>query len=120
MRTRTILAAIIGAGTLLTGAVAQQEEHQSTGCGNMAGMACCSNMPGMSEMMPGNGETAKLVDQLSQSLAAIEAEKDPAALQQKLAAHGALLKELQTKLQTQAQMMHQHMGGMMTGGDHKP
>src|SRR5712692_7396201 len=40
---------------------------------------------------------AKLVDQLLKSFAAIEAEKDPAPLQQKLAEHGSLLKELQTK-----------------------
>lgn len=56
-------------------------------------------------MMKGQQETAKLVEQLAQSFAAIEAEKDPATLAQKLAAHGALLKELQTKTQAHGKMM---------------
>jgi Fe-S cluster assembly scaffold protein SufB len=77
-------------------------------------------MSGMHQMMAGNSETAKLVDRLVTGNAAIQAEKDPAVIQKKLAEQGALLKELQTRLQAQTQMMQQHMGGVMTGGDHKP
>jgi len=113
MRTKMILTAVIGASLLMTGAVAQQPAQ--CGNGNMANMACCNNMagmsgmthPGMSQMMPGmamnQNETAKLVDQLVNSLAAIEAEKNPKARKEKLAAHGALLKELQAKLQAHSE-----------------
>jgi hypothetical protein len=73
-------------------------------------MECCKSIdmgqtrgmtPMMHQMMAGHGEAAKLVDQLVASLAAIEAAKDRKARKQKLAGHGALLKELQTKLQAQ-------------------
>ena len=71
----------------------------------------------------GQNETGKLVEQLLQNLAAIEAEKDPAALKTKLAEHGALLKEFQAKVQHQGHMMEmmQHMmgGGMMAGDEQK-
>jgi len=67
----------------------------------------------------GPTETGNLVDRLTKSFAAIEAEKDPAALKGKLAEHGALLKELQKNVQSQSHMMDmmQHMmGGSMIGG----
>lgn len=59
----------------------------------------------MSEMMGGHREMAALVEKLAQSFADVQAEKDPATLAKKLAAHGALLKELQTKVQAHSQMM---------------
>lgn len=129
MRTRTIITAVVGAGLLLTGAMAQQEEHQNAMCGNTAEMTCCNSMPGMTapgmtgmmpqmmpmmhQMMADNGETAKLLDQVVNSFAAIQAEKDPVVIKQKLAEQGALLKELQAKLQAQTQTMQQRMGPMM-------
>jgi hypothetical protein len=70
-------------------------------------------------MMMGQNETGKLVEQLMKSFAAIEAEKDPAVLQAKLAEHGSLLEELQTKVQAQSHMMdmmQQMMGGSMMNG----
>jgi hypothetical protein len=70
-------------------------------------------------MMMGQNDTAKLVDQLTKSFAAIEAEKNPTARKKKLAAFGVLLKELQAKVQAQSHMMDmmQHMmaGSMMDG-----
>ena len=54
--------------------------------------------------------------------AAIEAEKNPTARRKKLAAHGALLDELQTKVGAQSHMMDmmQHMmSGSMMGGEPK-
>ena len=65
-------------------------------------------------MMAEHAEAAKLVDQLVTGFAAIESEKDPAAFNIKLAEHGKLLRELQTKLHEQSQMM-EHMHGMMMG-----
>ena len=69
----------------------------------------------MGQMMPMMAEhaaAAKLADQLVAGFAAIETEKDPAALKAKLAAHVKLLRELQGKLQGQSKMM-EHMHGMM-------
>lgn len=74
-----------------------------------------------SQMMKDQNETKALVDQLMKNFAAIEAEKDPTALKSKLAEHGALLKELQTKVQARSQMMDQmtemmHKEGAAKGG----
>jgi len=113
---------ILAVGTLfVTGAVAQHEGHE----GHTAPPADKSvATPARDEMKCGmmaeHAEAAKLVDQLVNGFAAIESEKDPAALKEKLAEHGKFLKELQTKLQGQSQMMEQMhgkmMGGKMMGG----
>jgi len=55
--------------------------------------------------MTGQNETSQLVDRLIASLTAIELEKNSSARKQKLAEHGALLKELQTKVQAQSHMI---------------
>ncbi len=121
MKTRTMIMTA-AFGLLVGGAAAQHEEHhegqappQTKPGSNMCG-PMMSQMP---SMMTGQTETGKLVDELQKSLAAIEAEKDPAALKVKLAEHSALLKQLQAKVQGQAHMMDmmQHMmGGSMMGG----
>ncbi len=48
-----------------------------------------------SKGMDPHSEMTQLVDKLSQSLTAIEAEKDPAALTAKLAGHRKLIEQLQ-------------------------
>jgi hypothetical protein len=125
MKTGTgLLAIVIGTGLLVTGAAAQHEDHHGTPpatAGDNAGAGKGGMSGGMMSggMMSGQAETRKLVDQLAASLAAIETEKDPAALKTKLAEHGALLKQLQAKVQAQSQMMDmmQHMmDGKMMGG----
>ncbi|MBZ5676527.1 MAG: hypothetical protein LAP61_20005 [Acidobacteriia bacterium] len=121
----TLALSLLAVGTLLvTGAVAQHEGHTAPPAADKsAGMPMNGMMGQMMPMMAMHAEVAKLVDQLVTGLAAIESEKDPAALKEKLAEHGKLLKELQTKLQGQSQMMeHMHgmmMGGMMPAGDKK-
>ncbi|HWE48878.1 MAG TPA: hypothetical protein VG273_03770 [Bryobacteraceae bacterium] len=125
---RTIIATVIGAGMLLTGALAQQDEQEHP-AGNMSNMECCKsmqgagqmqgmNMPMMHQMMTGHGDAAKLVDQLVASLDSIEKEKNQKVLKQKLAAHGALLKELQMKLQAPMPMGGMP-GSMKADEDHK-
>jgi hypothetical protein len=116
----TFALSILAVGTLLvTGAVAQHEGHEGHTAPPAADKSADMPMNGMmGQMMPimaMHEEVAKLADQLVTSFAAIESEKDPAALKEKLAEHGKLLKELQTKLQGQSQMM-EHMHGMMMGG----
>lgn len=61
----------------------------------------------MAEMKGEHREMAQLVEKITQSFAAIQSEKDPAALSAKLAAHSALLKELETKVQAGSKMMEQ-------------
>ena len=126
MRIKTMALAIAAAtGLLVTGAVAQHEEHHpdqaappvdKVDAGKMGGMVSGNMMP---QMMMGQNDTAKLVDQLTKSFAAIEAEKNPTARKKKLAAFGLSLKELQAKVQAQSHMMEmmQHMmaGSMMDG-----
>jgi hypothetical protein len=87
------------------------EGGMATGQGMMSG--------GMA-MMAQHQETAKLIDQLVASFAAIDAEKDPAVLKGKLAEHGTLLKQLQAKSQESMRMMgkiqeHMKTCPMMTG-----
>lgn len=124
----TAMALTLSTGLLVNGAVAvaQHEQHHS-------GQAPADNhetMPGkMPQMMTTQQEVSTLADQLLKSFARIENEKDPAALSKQLAEHGALLKELETKIQGQSQMMEKMrghmmmmgrmMGGSMMGGDHK-
>ena len=102
MRIKTMALAIAAAtGLLVTGAVAQHEEHHQdqaappadkadagkTG-GMMSGEMMSQMMSQMPPMMMGQNDTAKLVDQLTKSFAAIEAEKNPTARKKKLAEHG--------------------------------
>lgn len=127
---RTILIVVFATATLLiTGLVAQQAAPPADKSatmpmgqmmGNMGQMMGQMNhtmgqMTGqMGPMMAMNSEAAKLVDQLVNGFAAIENEKDAKVRNEKLAEHGKLLRELQTKLQGQSQMM-EHMRGMMMG-----
>jgi len=113
---RNILVGLFAAATLLvTGVVAQHEGHHPEGAAPPAEKAA----PAAEKQMMGmHAEVAKLADQLAKSFAAIENEKDPAALKAKLAEHGKLLKDLQAKLKGQSQMM-EHMHGMMMGGAKK-
>ncbi|HZT68227.1 MAG TPA: hypothetical protein VFC10_00555 [Terriglobia bacterium] len=129
MKIWNVVTIALAAGLLVTGSAAQHEEHhQAT---QQPGTAAPPNeakgmsgnaMSQMPMMMSKQNETAKLIDQLLESFAAIEAEKDPAELKKRLTAHGALLKELQTKAQAQSHMMDmmQHMmGGSMMSAEPK-
>jgi uncharacterized protein HemX len=121
----TITIAAVAAVLFVTGAAAQHEEHHSNQTAPKAeqGKSMAGGMKSqMPQMMMEQNETAKLVDQLQKSFTAIEDEKDPAALKQKLAVHGALLKELQTKIRSQShrmEMMQHMMDGSMMGGQVK-
>jgi hypothetical protein len=111
------LASVFAMGTLLvTGAIAQHEEHHGTQATPAPDKSAAMPMGQMmGQMMTTRGEVAKLTDQLVKGFAAIENEKDAKVRNEKLAEHGKLLKELQSKLQAQSQMM-EHMQGMMMGG----
>lgn len=109
MKIQILLAAIAlaaGLGTLTI--QAQHDEHSAAAAqakSKMGGGMMGQMAEHKSEMMGGHREVAQLVDRLAQSFAAIQAEKNPAALTKALAEHGALLKELQTKIQAHGAMM---------------
>ncbi len=85
---------------------AQQSGHEQSG------MMSPDVMAQHQQMMSQHEELRSLIDQLSQSFASLENEKDPAVLKRKLAEHGALLKQLQSKFQQSSEMMDM-MGQMM-------
>lgn len=123
-----LLAFTLAAGLLGTGALAQHEEHHAQASPQAEPQTPKSDassgamMSRMSQMKTMQDESAKLADELLKSFAAIEQEKDPAALKTKLAEHGKLLHELQEKLQSQSQMMdrmHQMMDGSKMGSQPK-
>lgn len=108
-------------------ALAQEHEHHPGGPpppGTAPAPGCCANMgapqaggppaAGMAGMDMGSCphmQAGKLADELLASFAALEQEADMAALKLKLAAHGALLKQLKTTTGQKCPMM-EHMGGM--------
>jgi hypothetical protein len=79
--------------------------------GMMSGMAMCQQMMTGGTMCP-HQELKSLVQQVVTSFEGIQNEKNPAALQNKLAEHGALLKELQSKIQAGCPMMDRMQGQM--------
>jgi len=109
MRGKNLAAMVVTAGLFITGVLAQHEGHQQGQASTPAdqgGKMMCGNMASdMSKMAMGQDATARIADQLQKSFAAIQAEQDPAALKEKLAAHGALLKELQDSLQAKSHSM---------------
>jgi hypothetical protein len=82
-------------------------QGQGTMGGGMMGMM---NMIG--QMTSHHQEMSDLMNKLMQSMTAIQNEKDPAALKQKLAEHSALLKQMHDQMMQQGNMM-QSMSGMM-------
>jgi hypothetical protein len=69
----------------------------------------------MGQMGAHHQQMVELMNRLMQSMSAIEAEKDPAALKTKLAAHKALLEQMHSQMMVQGGMMQrmQHMHQMM-------
>lgn len=117
---------------------AQHEEHQSASAAPQTSpqadpkaataspaIACCATMSSTpaehsmtTGMMPAGmscplHKVAEITGQLLTSFAAIENEKAPAALKEKLAAHETLLKQLQAASQQTCPMMDAMMGSGM-------
>ncbi len=102
----SFIAAVVTGTLFAEGAAAQQQVPAEPRMGGT------SQMP---DMMMAQRDTARLMDQLVASFAAIQAETDPEALKQELAEHGRLLKELQTKIQTEAHRMEMMRRAMAAG-----
>lgn len=110
-KSRTMIAALLLAALSLFAfrATAQQSEpHQG-------GMMSQDMMTQHQKMMTRHQEMGNLIDQLVKSFSALETEKDPALLKKKLAEHGALLKEMQSKFQQNSGMMTMGQMGQMSG-----
>jgi hypothetical protein len=91
-------------------AAQHEERHPRQNSGKseapMSGGMMSPDMMGEHQkMMTQHQEIGKLLDQLVNGFPAMENEKDPSLLKQKLAEHGALLKELQSKFHQNSGMM---------------
>lgn len=135
-RTRMLIAFLAIAGILIVpGARAQQQRHPEQAKpepgpqagammsgGMMSGMAMCQQMM-TGGAMSSHQELKSLVQQVVTSFEGIQNEKNPAALQNKLAEHGTLLKKLQAKSQETCPMMESmqehRMSSPMMGGERK-
>ncbi len=122
-----ILLAIAGA-FVASGALAQQEQQQAAPQAGSSSGAAVAPMPGgmnmgqstmSGGMMCPHQEVQQLTEQILKSFAALESETDPAALQRRLGEHGALLKQLQSKVQAGYPMMGS-MAGSMQGSTMGP
>lgn len=90
---------------------AAQNEAQSGMMGQGQGMMGMMNM--MGQMTSHHQQMSDLMNKLMQSMTAIQNEKDPDALKQKLAEHSALLKQMHDQMMQQGNMMHSMSGMMM-------
>ena len=108
MKSKTLIASLVFAAlsVFVIRVAAQHSEHQQ------GGMTSPDMMSQHQQMMSQHQELGTLIDQLTKSFAALEIEKDPAVLKTRLAEHGALLKQLQSKFQQSSGMMDM-MGQMM-------
>lgn len=114
------LAAVISAFGV--GALAQQQQRSASEPSNQpsptqsskAGMMGGGMMGMMGQMGNHHQQMVENMNKLMESMSAIEAEKDPAALRAKLAAHRALLEQMRGQMMQQGSMM-QHMQQMMGG-----
>ena len=101
MKSKTLIASLfIAALSLFVIRVAAQYSEHPQG-----GMMSQDMMAQHQQMMSQHQELGKLIDRLNTSFAALEDEKNPTLLKKKLAEHGALLKELQSKFQQNSGMM---------------
>ena len=66
----------------------------------------------MGQMTTHHQQMTELMNKLIQNMAAIQNEKDPAALKAKLAEHQALLEQMRDQMTQQGGMMH-HMSGQI-------
>jgi hypothetical protein len=83
---------------------------QGMGAGPMGNMMGGGGAGQMGEMMNRHQQMMSNMNKLMQSMAAIEAEKDPAALKAKLAEHRAVLEQMHSQMMHQSQVMQQMMG----------
>lgn len=81
---------------------------QSTGARMMGGGT--GTVGQMGQMMNRHQQMLENMSKLMQSMAAIEAEKDPVALKAKLAEHRTLLEQMHSQMMHQGEMMQQMMG----------
>ena len=119
MRNNMLTLAILGSALAVlgtAGAFAQHDQHhpqdQTTQEQSKDGMmgGCQNGM--MGGMMAEHQKMTGLMTKLMESMKAIEAEKDPAVLKQKLAEHQALLDQMHSQMMEHDGMMKKMSGSM--------
>lgn len=129
MRHKMITASILASALSIFavgGAVAQHEEHhpQNQTAQDQSKLGTTGGGM-MGQMMSHHQQMTGLMNKLMESMKAIEAEKDPAALKQKLAEHRALLEQMHSQMMQQGGMMQSLSGKSqencpMMGDSNKP
>jgi uncharacterized coiled-coil protein SlyX len=136
MRYKILLVAGL-ASTLAIGALAQKQSQTSPNQPNPGMMGQGQGMLGgglmmgmMGQMTTHHQQMTELMNKLIQNMAAIQNEKDPAALKANLAEHQALLEQMRDQMTQQGGMMHNMsgqiqqscpmMGNTPPPGDNKP
>lgn len=110
MKNRKLAIFVLGLMALFaTGAAAQHTQHhpEQTPPQQKAKAQAASG-----GMMAHHAEMTKLLDELSESLTALEAEKDPAIMKKKLAEHRVLIERMQNRMKECSEMMQQMSGHM--------
>lgn len=133
MRVRNAVATFAVAVFVLyaAGAAAQHEQHHAgqeatQGQSTPGMMGQRQGMMGtMSQMTTCHQQMSELVTKLMESMKAIESEKDPAKVKQRLAEHRALLEQMHKQMMRQGSMMKTMSGQVqqncpMMGANQKP
>jgi len=103
MKNKVITAVILAAlSAFAVGRAVAQQDQSQPGTGGMMGRG---QMVG--QMVTHHQQMTGLMTKLMDSMKAIESEKDPAALKQKLAEHRALLDQMRAQMMQQGGMMQQ-------------
>lgn len=105
MKDRKLVILVLGLIALLaTGTAAQHTQHHPE---QTPPQQKAKSQAASGGMMARHAEMTKLLDELSESLTALEAEKDPAIMKKKLAEHRVLIEQLQSKMKGCSEMMQQ-------------
>ena len=113
MKLRSIIAALALTTPIFlsTLALAQQPQNPSQRKAGTMGRGMSGGM--MGQMMAQHQDMSELMMKMTQSMTAINSEKDPAKLKTLLAEHSALLEQMRNKMSGQGKMM-QNMASNMT------
>jgi len=109
MRYKMLLVAGL-ASSLTIGALAQKQGQTSPSQPKPGMMGGGLMMGMMGQMTTHHQQMTELMNKLIQNMAAIQNEKDPAALKAKLAEHQVLLEQMRDQMTQQGGMMHNMSG----------
>ena len=114
MMSRKGVIGILSSVTLVLFSVVVVAQQQSNPSQEKSGPTSRGMMSGgmMNQMMEQHQGMSQLMSKMTQSMTAIDSEKDPAKLKALLAEHRALMNQMRSKMTEQGSMMQNAMGQM--------